>query len=471
VRVGRIGGVGPEKENPVKKLVTGWALLALILGSATAHARNFHIAGGIQYVVQGLKEKEKGNLEDANRIFGKAVRELTIGTTEDPKDGEAFGYLGWAYAELDSAEKAGAAFDQAMVKLANDPKKLKQVSDNREHYWVVYYNAGLQRYKDADQIVPLKDLLGSTDPKAADARAKLEQSAIEFRKAIAILPSKAEAYNNMAVVLALQGRFDDAAAVVDQGLKVDPENENLKARKDSMYNNVVVKLLEEGKYDEAVAQLEKSLERNPTDYGLLGRIAQTSYEHGQKLDEKKDATGAKTAYDKAVVYFGRAAEQAPADSLKRDMRYNQAVAAQAGGDVQTAAKVLFDLVQEHPKDATLHKMLRGSYEKLGQKKKADEQIWVVLGMADNSSPVADVAAYTSTVGKASDAGKTLAAQGAPEEVRQFASGETKVDVWYYWQKKRVYAFSGGRQVGTANFGEFPTEAPATAPAASGAKKG
>ena len=49
--------------------------IATILGVAlstvavvgAAHARNPHCAGGIQYVVQGVKDKEKGNLEDYRR--------------------------------------------------------------------------------------------------------------------------------------------------------------------------------------------------------------------------------------------------------------------------------------------------------------------------------------------------------------------------------------------------------------------
>jgi len=55
--------------------------------------------------------------------------------------------------------------------------------------------------------------------------------------------------------------------------------------------------------------------------------------------------------------------------------------------------------------------------------------------------------------------------------RQFKSGETQIDLWYYWNKKQVFAFAGGRQVGTANWGEFGPEAPAPAAATKTPTKG
>src|SRR5712692_3322593 len=83
---------------------------ALLLAAGVASARNPHCAGGIQYVVQGLKDKERGNTEDYSREMNKAVEQLTLCSTEDATDFEAVGYLGWALAELDSAGPAGDAF-------------------------------------------------------------------------------------------------------------------------------------------------------------------------------------------------------------------------------------------------------------------------------------------------------------------------------------------------------------------------
>ena len=172
----------------MKKMATGLALLAMAICAGTSAARNFHCAGGIQYVIQGTKEKDKGNLEDAHRIFGKGVAQLRQCTTEDPNDSEAWSYLGWALSEVDSAAEAGAAFDEAEKRLVGNAKALTIATQNRKSYWVNYYNEGLSKYKSADSIIAVKEILTSTDPKAADAKARLALGAYNYAAQVLILP-------------------------------------------------------------------------------------------------------------------------------------------------------------------------------------------------------------------------------------------------------------------------------------------
>ena len=454
----------------MKKTATLLALLAIAISAGSAAARNFHCAGGIQYVIQGTKEKDKGNLEDANRIFGKAVAQLRQCTAEDPNDNESWSYLGWALAEVDSAAEAGAAFNEAEKRLANDAKKLTIATQNRKSYWVNYYNDGLSKYKSADSIVAVKEILTSTDPKVADAKARLALSEAAFRKAIALSPKEVGAYNNLAIVLALQGKFPEANQVIEDGLKLDPNNEDLKNRKASMVGNALAEKLKAGDYAGGLALLDQMLVTSPNDYDRLVQAAQTSFEYADTLEAKKDP-GAKAMYGRAQGYYGRAASSAADAGAKRDMTYNQAIAAQRAGDDLGAAKIVWGLVQDNPKDKTLHSMLRGAYDRMGSKKKADDEVWVILGLNETATPVADVPGYTAKVAKTSDAGKTLTAQGAPEEVRQFKSGETQIDLWYYWNKKQVFAFAAGRQVGTANWGDFGPETPTPAAAGKTPAKG
>jgi tetratricopeptide (TPR) repeat protein len=444
-------------------MATGFALLAMAITAGTAAARNFHCAGGIQYVIQGTKEKDKGNLEDAHRIFGKGVTQLRQCTSEDPNDSEAWSYLGWALAEVDSATESGAAFDEAEKRLVGNPKALTIATQNRKSYWVNYYNDGLSKYKSADSLVAVKEILNSTDPKVGEAKAKLALSETSFRKAVALSPKEIVAYNNLAIVLALQGKFPEANAVIEQGLKLDPNNQDPKDRKAGMINNALAEKLKAGDYEGGLALLDQMLATSPNDYDRLVQAAQTAFEQGEKLDEKKDA-GAKAAFARAQGYYGRAATAAADAGAKKDMTYNQAIAAQRAGADLDAAKLVWGLVQDNPKDKALHGMLRSAYDRMGSKKKADDEVWVILGLNDTATPVTDVPGYLAKVVKTSDAGKVLTAQGAPEDVRQFKSGETQIDLWYYWNKKQVFAFAGGRQVGTANWGEFGPEA-VTAPAA------
>ena len=93
---------------PLSAAIAGLLVVSL---AGLAEARNPHCAGGIQYVVGGLRDKDKGNTEDYLRQMNKAVQQLEECATEDPKDAEAIAYLGWAYAELDSAGPSGKWFE------------------------------------------------------------------------------------------------------------------------------------------------------------------------------------------------------------------------------------------------------------------------------------------------------------------------------------------------------------------------
>jgi tetratricopeptide (TPR) repeat protein len=455
------------------------AVAAIVLAATWAprvEARDANIAGGIQYVIQAIKEKEKqnGSLEDANRMFGKAVVNLEKGIANDPKDSEAWEYLGRAYGELDSAEQAGRAYKEAMARLADKPKILKRAEDNRDFFFARYYNEGLTKYKEATAIMKVEDIPNSTDPKAAEAKAKLAEAERGFRKALLINESKAAAYDNLAIMLALQGKFADAGPIVDQGLanavpKEGDEYERLKQRKDSLYNNRVVELLKANDYDGALTLLDGVLERNPNEFAALSRAAQTAFEKAQKQGEAKDEAGAKATYKRAADYFSRASAAAPDETNKNDMKYNQAIAAQQAGEAKMAAEAAYALVQVNPKELSYHRVLRGAYDKMGAQKKVDEQTWVILGLNENATVVADIPGFTAKVPKTSEAGKLLAELGPPDEIRQFVNGDLKVDVFYWWTKKRAAAFTGGRQVGTANFGEFAADVPA--PTKSAAKAG
>ncbi|MGH7726245.1 MAG: tetratricopeptide repeat protein [Candidatus Eiseniibacteriota bacterium] len=449
-------------------MVTGVALgmLALFTAAHVAEARNYHCAGGVQYVIQGKKEQDKGNTEDARRIYNKAVRELSICTKEDPKDAEAWGYLGQAYAELDSAEQAGAAFNEAISRLQNEPKTLARIKDNRDYYWKDYYNKGIAKFNDARGIMDPAEIPNSKDPKADEAKAKLAEASTYMRKSLAIDPKQSPTWNNLAVYLALQGKFDEATAAVNEGLSHLPSDEGLKTRKDGMYSNAVTDKIKAEDYEGALSLLDAAVQRNPKDFNALTRAADVSFQWGQKLDQAKDDAGKKAKFALAQDYFSRAATVAPDDSSKRDSRYNAAVAASAAGDAKAAAHIVFDLVQDHPKEIQLHQMLRGNYDRMGSSKKASDEIWVILGMNEKSKPVDDVKAYIAGVTAGSAAAKTAAEHGEPEEVRQFSSEGTSVDIWYYWSKKRVFAFSKYQLAGQANFGEFgPEDGDAAAPAA------
>src|SRR5262245_60040057 len=116
-------------------IARGLALATLMgaLLSGSADARNEHCSGGIQYVVQAMRDKDKGNTDNYTREINKAIGQFAICAKEDPNDFEAIGYMGWAYAEAESAGAAGDAFNKAIAGLhaKGDAKKEEWATNNR----------------------------------------------------------------------------------------------------------------------------------------------------------------------------------------------------------------------------------------------------------------------------------------------------------------------------------------------------
>ncbi len=330
------------------------------------------------------------------------------------------------------------------------------MKNNRHHYWVDYYNAGLAAYKAADAIVPVADILNSKDPNVDKAKAKLVESEASFKKAVAISSKEMAAYNNLAIVQALQGKFDDASATVTTGLAIDPNDADLKKRRESMVVNFIADKIKNGDYPGALADLDASLAKDPTNFNTLVQAAQVAYEWGDKIKDK-DAAGAKAAYVRSMGYYGKAVDVAPDAQNKHDMRLNQAIAAQNAGDDLSEAKFAFQLVQDSPKEKDLHLMLRGAYDRMGSKQKSADEVWVILALTDTATPDTDIPGWVAKAPKGSEAAKAVATLGPPEELRHATIGTTKIDVLAWWAKKQVFCFSGGRQIGSANFGEFGPE--------------
>ena len=249
-----------------------WMAAAVLLAAVAvprAEARNYHCAGGIQYVSQGQQEFAKGNIEDAHRIYGKAVAQLTQCLTEDPKDIEAWDYLGVAYAEMDSAEQSGQAFAQGIAKAtdAGDEKKklLERLKANQQHYWVSYFNAAIKQYQTAVQSAP-----AGQNPAPESFLPAVEA----MKKAVAEDQANPKGYCNLAAFQANAGKTEDAVATVEAGLKVAPGDSCLMQRKTQVGVSIGENALKTGDFAAAAAPYEKMLAANPQDAGSALRLGQ-----------------------------------------------------------------------------------------------------------------------------------------------------------------------------------------------------
>jgi len=282
-----------------------------ILGLGTAaQARNPHCAGGIQYVVQGLKDKDRGNTEDYMREMNKAVDQLNACATEDPADLDAVGYLGWAYAELDSAGPAGVAFTKAIDGLTTkgDKKKVDQWTQNRESYWARAYNDGIKRIQDAQNAWPEYTKTPSDDEKALkDEATKSYQAAIlSLTRAKLLRPGHASTIRNLGTAYALMGRFDDAEAVLRNGQQeaaADTSVGQLTEALKTVRSNKANSFLDAKNYDQAIAYYQDLARTEPNNSDHLMGLGSALFNRAQT---KQDAAAKRADFKAAAEAYAKA---------------------------------------------------------------------------------------------------------------------------------------------------------------------
>jgi tetratricopeptide (TPR) repeat protein len=455
-------------------LVAAGSAAALMLVAGVAAARNPHCAGGIQYVVQGLKDKERGNTEDYLRQMNKAVDQLSMCATEDTEDLEALGYLGWAYAELDSAGPAGAAFQKAVDGLTakGDKKKIEIVATNRESYWARAYNDGIKKIGDAQGIYPEFTKEPSAEEKdlKAEAAKSYESAIVSLTRAKLLKPQHALTIRNLATAYALMGRFDEAEAVLKNGqteAASDAEVSKLADALKSVRANKAGALLDAKKYDEAIAYYQELTKAEPTNADQFMGLGSALFNRAQtKQDAAKRAD-----FKLAGEAYGKAFELNPKSS---DLGFNAALSYQYAGELalsetewravlkqnpddpealsslgstladmqkfDEAVQVLNRAVNLKPDNKTYFRQLGAVYSKANNNAKATEMLMVYMAM-NNGKPAGDAAATAKGAGKAgSGAANTLTAMGNPDAVYEWESEGKKLQTWVFSAKKQSFTF-------------------------------
>lgn len=449
------------------------AALALSL-AAPALARNPHCAGGIQYVVQGLRDKDKGNTEDYLRQMNKAVEQLNMCANEDPKDFEALGYLGWAYAELDSAGPAGVWFDRAVAGLATgtDKKKVEMVSNNRDSYWARAFNEGINSIREAQDLYPEF----SKTPAEAEKGAK-EEAERKYVNAIRVLtnakllkPSSAMTLRNLGTAYALMGRYDEAEAVLRNGLTEAAKDTAIGQLGEALRmvrSNKASGLLEEKKYDEAIGYYQELSKAEPTNSDHFMGMANAYFSRAQGVS---DLAKKKADYKAAGEAYAKASALKPADA---DLAFNAALSYQNSqewaasevawrsalklkpgevevlsslgavlaeqGKYEEAARLLHEALAAKPETKSLYRQLGAVYTKAGVNGKATELLTVFLAM-NQGQMAADAAAAAGALKGA--AASTLASAGKPDQVWNWEGNSNKFQTWVYFAKRNGFTFDG-----------------------------
>lgn len=461
--------------------IVGAASAALVLAAGMASARNPHCAGGIQYVVQGLRDKERGNTEDYVREMNKAVDQLRQCAAEDPADFEAIGYLGWAYAEVESAGPAGEWFQKAIDGLTakGDKKKLEIVSNNRESYWARAYNEGIKRIGDAQGAYPeyTKEPTGDEKALKEEAGRQYEAAIQSLTRAKLLKPASAVTIRNLATAYAFMGRYDDAEAVLRNGLTEAAQDTAVGGLRDVLRTvraNKAGALLDAKKFDEAIRYYQELIAAEPdnTDHHMgLGNALFSRASGKQDAARRADFKLSGEAYAKAfslktsntdlgfnaALAFQNAGELALAEGqwravLKQNPDDPDALSSLGStlADMQKfdeAIQVLHRAVNLKPDNKTYFRQLGAVYSKAGNNTKSTEMLMVFMAMnVGKMNPDPAGAAKAAQAGSA--AANTHSAMGAPDQVWEWESDGRKLQTWTYVTKKQGFTFdaAGGMKL-------------------------
>jgi len=493
----------------------GLVLAALLVAAAAerADARNPHCSGGILYVTQAIRDRDKGDRDGYERQIKKAVLELEQCASADPADAEALGYLAWAYAEVDSAGPAGRAFAAAIAGLTakGDKKKADLWASNRHSYWVRAFNDGVTFLKNASDLEPewkkyesrvvrgrSGDMLYTFEP-GVDTTGTAYLALIEFNKAVQsferaslLKPNDPQTLRNLGTAMALLGDFQGAEQVIVGGLSSAPDDSLLKASLRVLRVGQARSLADAKKYDEAIARYNELLKSEPDISEHHLSLGEAYFARAQS----KEGDARKPDFRLAGDAYARAGELKPSDP---DLPYNAAIAYQNAGawdkaevqwrlaeklrpdDVEVRAslgavlaeqrkfveaiKTVHAAVTLKPENKTLHRQLGSIYTKAGNNGKGTEELMVYLAM-HSGQPAPDPAAAVKGTRAESAAGKTLASEGTPDQVINWTAEKDSYDTWFYWAKKRAYTFKLGALVTKSDW----TAADLTVTAAAGSGK-
>ena len=454
-------------------LAAGLAALLLVVVAGNALARNPHCAGGIQYVMQGLRDKEKGNTEDYQREMNKAVDQLTMCATEDDADFEAQGYLGWAFAELDSCGPAGEWFAKAIAAgtAKGDKKKVDLIATNRDHYWTMRYNDGIAAIQTAQSAYPDFTKAPSADEKELYDQAKqsYDTAILKLTQAKFLRPGHSQTLRNLATAYALMGNFDGAEAVLRNALVEIPGDTNLTSALTTVRANKANGLLQANKLDEAISYYGDLVKQDPNGADLYMGLGNAYF---TRAGNKTDAAAKKADYKLAGDAYARAYQLRDTDA---NLAFNAALAYQNASELALAEgqwravlakspndadalsqlgsvladekkfadaeQVLAKAISIKPDEKVYFRQLAAVYSKQSNNTRMTEMMFLYLAM-NSGTAAADPAAEVKKAKAGSAAANTASSMGTPEKVLAWTDNTAgALQTWVYSSKHVAFTFN------------------------------
>jgi tetratricopeptide (TPR) repeat protein len=174
----------------------------------------------------------------------------------------------------------------------------------------------------------------------------IEKAAECFTKSLKIRPDTS-IYNNLAVILTLQGEVNEAVKWHEKAIQMDSGNAEA-------YYNIANILLSQGKFDEAVVEYEKALSINPKYLKSHTNLAVALMQSGR--------------FDEAISHLQKAIELEPGNA---DIHYNLAIFLRQQGRLGEAVEHLIAAIKIGPSSVYAYYDLAMT---LGRQGRIDEAI-------------------------------------------------------------------------------------------------
>ncbi len=307
------------------------------------------------------------------------------------------------------------------------------------------------------------------------------EAAYNFELASYVDPSSLETYQNLAYVLSLLGRTDDAIRAAKRGLLIKPDDPRLHQNLRAAVMARAQRLYNAGKYVEAISAFREATNIDPTNAaGYQLRTAEAWLKQAEAA--AKGSPEQKAAYDSAAVGFAGVLDQPTApDSLKQDAIYNAIViysnqedyakaiplTDQACGlypnnnqiwsitgqikyqtqDYKGAVTALQHALGLDPQDATNHQFLFLSLNKTGEKETsvAEYTIYKALSQGTKKDAIKIwVDSADNRLGAQNQLKTVLKTEGYPEEVYTYREENKTFETWFFWSKGKSFTFMEGQ---------------------------
>jgi predicted Zn-dependent protease len=416
--------------------------------------------------VNCANEFRSGKLYFAQKIYRKAVDHLGAAVKACPDKAEyraryaialaqlgedklkvieATGDVAGNKADVDSVvdmyKTAGSEFDASLKADASKPN-VKFVNDNRKHFWVARYNEGIKLSQEQ----------------------KADAAVLEFKLARYIDPSDIKAHTQGAIELINQGNQAEAAALINEGLAIAPNDTTLARLKEKVgadeARNLVKKAEASTNPEEAAALCARADSLYSAKLAVHPKEANTYFDRGLERLTRAAAVASKDSAQSVGVYgtaaedFHKARELVPATSdsaFYQSALYNEIQATMNAGEVDKAEDMIREYMKYDCKDAGMWKTYAAAlYLNKDQQKGAVALIISSAMSKGNEVPIADAIKNAQE-----DAKKASADRGNPTHVYAYTEdmgGKTmSIEVWTWCDKEKANVYYLGKDNGEVDW--------------------